>query len=335
MVTVLLVTAGTIVQAFASTGPPPYFGQGDPVRFSFNPKYWVWSFGEAEGRVSIRGRWGVEPPDVGNVDPNPATGPLVNLPALRVVEQRRSASPPLHEPTDIGYDAGSDRFVVTTKNGIYITDGAVDRIVRWTAVDPLFSVDLGPFAGAGFLDSHTVIAVSQNKSYVVERESDKADPVANYRFFLENPDKFEEVGRSRFATIRARLMYIMSAAVDPATHAIYTITVPNVKTKRWVVSRFDADDMQLSEEFLPTIAPQLAGSAKNPLDAFYVTGATIAGGKLYALSAAHSTLLTLDLASHAVVEARTIPGIAQPTGIARKSDRYYVVTRDGTLTIVE
>src|SRR5512139_1233253 len=33
----LVAAAGNAVQAFASTGPPPYMGQGDPIRFSFNP----------------------------------------------------------------------------------------------------------------------------------------------------------------------------------------------------------------------------------------------------------------------------------------------------------
>ena len=332
----LLVTAGTIVQAFASTGPPPYFGQGDPVRFSFNPKHWVWSFGEADGRMSIRGRWAVDAPGVTKVDPNPATGPLAGLPQLKVVEQRKLALPVRGTFTGVAYDATTDRFLLTTQHGIYLTDGGAGRVLRYAVVDPLFSVDLGPFAGAAFLDSHTVLAVTENKSYVVERESDRADAIANYRFFLESPTAFEETARSRFQTVRARLMYIMSAAVDPATHAIYTITVPNVKTKRWVVSKFDGGDMQLSEEFLPTIAPALAGGAKAPLDEFYVTGATIADGNLYALSAAHSTLLTLDLASHAVTAARTIPGLSQPTGIARRSDgRFCIVSRDGSLTIVE
>lgn len=334
MLAFLVVTAGTIVQAFASTGPPPYFGQGDPVRFSFNPKYWVWSFGEAEGRMSVRGRWAVETPDVTSVDPDPATGPFGGTPALAVAEQRRLSLPLRGTITDLAYDSATDRFLLTTQSGIYLTDGTLSRIVRNTVVDPLFSVDLGPFAGAAFVDSHTVLAVTENKSYVVERESDKGDAIANYRFFLDSPAAFEELARSRFATMRARLMYVMSAAADPATHAIYTIGVPNVKTKRWVVSRFDGGDMQLSEEFLPALSPELAGRAKNALEAFFVTGATIGDGQLYALSAAHSTLLTIDLASHTVVAARAIPRLSQATGIARKNGRFYIVSRDGTLTIV-
>jgi disulfide bond formation protein DsbB len=40
----VVVVAANALQAFASTGPPPWFGQGDPVRLSWNPRNWVWSF---------------------------------------------------------------------------------------------------------------------------------------------------------------------------------------------------------------------------------------------------------------------------------------------------
>ncbi len=53
----LVVVAGNIVQAFASTGPPPYLGQSDPVRFSFNPRHWAWSTDEwSLARISLRGK---------------------------------------------------------------------------------------------------------------------------------------------------------------------------------------------------------------------------------------------------------------------------------------
>ena len=69
MVVFLVVIAGNIVQAFASTGPPPFMGQGDPVRFSFNPRHWVWSLEEwSPAPVSLRGRWAIEKPDVARAD---------------------------------------------------------------------------------------------------------------------------------------------------------------------------------------------------------------------------------------------------------------------------
>jgi hypothetical protein len=52
----LVVVAASVVQAFASSGPPPYVAQGDPVRFSLNPRHWAWSMSEyGEGPISWRG----------------------------------------------------------------------------------------------------------------------------------------------------------------------------------------------------------------------------------------------------------------------------------------
>jgi len=42
----MIAVAANALQAFASTGPPPFIGQGDPVRLSLNPAYWVWSLDE-------------------------------------------------------------------------------------------------------------------------------------------------------------------------------------------------------------------------------------------------------------------------------------------------
>ena len=337
MMAFLLVIAGTIVQAFASTGPPPFVGQSDPLRFSFNPAHWVWSLDEfSSAPISLRGRWDIELPDVTSVDPAPSPA-LGGLPR-RPTGARRALGLPLDgTPTGLDYDPATDRFLLTTEHGVYLTDGALQQVVRYTIVDPLFSVDLGRFAGAAFLDGGRLLAVTENKSYVILRESTTADANANYRFFLESPSAFDEVSRSRFATMRAKMMYVMAAAVDPATHAIYTVSVPNAKTKRWAISRFDPADLILSEEFVPAAGTAfgMPPDGSTPLQDLYVTAAAIADGRLYALSAAHGTLLTIDLASHTIVAAATVPDLVQPTGMAVKDGRLYIVSRDGTLTMVD
>ena len=69
MVVFLVSVAGNIVQAFAATGPPPFIGQGDPVRFSFNPRHWVWSLDEWKtGAISWRGPWDIEKPDTASLE---------------------------------------------------------------------------------------------------------------------------------------------------------------------------------------------------------------------------------------------------------------------------
>jgi disulfide bond formation protein DsbB len=334
----LVVVAGNAVQAFASTGPPPYMGQSDPVRFSFNAKNWVWSLEEwSPAPISLRGRWAIEKPGVRGLPADPAAGPLTGIPVLPAREQRAQVLPLRGTLTDLAYESATNRFLVTTQSGIYITDGSLGLVAKYTVVDPGFSIDLGRFAGAAFLERKTVMAVGENKSYVVLRESDQADADKNFRFFVESPDRFEEVSRSRLGTVRARMMYTMSLAFDPVTNSVYTITVPNAKVKRLVVSRFDRRDLTLSEEFMPVLASgsglTLSGE-KRSLDEYYVTGATIDDGRLYAISAAFSTLLTIDLAAHAVVAAHAIPGLDRPVGLAIKGNDFYIAGEGGALAIV-
>jgi disulfide bond formation protein DsbB len=338
MVVYLVVIAANAVQAFASTGPPPFMGQGDPVRFSFSPKHWVWSLEEYNpAPITLRGRWAIDKPDVAGLNADPAAGPLGNLPALPVKEQRKISLPLKGTVTDLAFDQGTDRFLLTTQSGIYLTDGNLSNVVRYTVVDPGYSVDLGRFAGCAFLDSSTVMALGENKSYVILKENDKADADKNFRFFLESFDRFDEVSRSRLGTVRARMMYAMSLAFDPIGKSIYTVTVPNSRVKRLVVSRFDRRDMTLSEEFNVALAPdaglKLAGE-KRSLDEFYVTGIAVSDGRLFAVSAAHGTLLTIDLATHAVVAAHAVPGLGRPVGLAFKAGDLWAVDEDGNVSIV-
>jgi disulfide bond formation protein DsbB len=339
MAVFLVVIAGNAVQAFASTGPPPFMGQGDPVRFSFNPKHWVWSLEEwTPSPVALRGRWAIEKPGLDALPADPAAGPLANLPGLPVKERRLLSSQLRGRITDLAYDAATDRFLLTTECGVTLVDGSLDRVIRSTVVDPGFSIDLGRFAGAAFLDSHTVMAVGENKSYVILQETEHPDVKKNFRYFLESFDRFQELSRSRLGTVRARMMYILSLAFDPASRSLYTVTVPNSKVRRMVVSRFDRDDMTLSEEFVPRLAAdsgmKLSGQ-KRSLDEYYVTGTVASGGNLYAISAAYSTLLTIDLAKHIVTGAQTIPGLVNPAGIAIKGGNVFIIGADGTLSVVE
>jgi hypothetical protein len=132
-------------------------------------------------------------------------------------------------------------------------------------------------------------------------------------------------------------MYTMSAAFDPVSTSIYTVTVPNSRVKRLVVSRFDRRDLTLSEEFVPTISPDAGlkwSGEKRSLDEFYITGAAISDGKLYAISAAHGTLLTIDLASHAVIAAHTIAGVEHPVGLAIRGGEFYIAMENGSVAVV-
>jgi hypothetical protein len=102
-----------------------------------------------------------------------------------------------------------------------------------------------------------------------------------------------------------------------------------------VISRFDRSDLVLSSEFLPRIAPDLtlAGPDRS-LAEYVVTGAVAADGVLYAVSAAYSTVLVLDLAAQTVVAAHAVPGIEQPVGITLRGEEWLIAQADGRVAVV-
>jgi len=333
-----LLVAGNALQAVTSTGPPPFAGQSDPIRFSFNPKHWVWSLDEwklGEYPITMRGRFGVNRPDITTTTPGHAAGPFVNLPTMQVIERRQLSLPLRGTPTDLAYESSIDRFVLTTQEGVYVLPPSMDRIERSTVVDTEFSIDLATIGATAWLDAKTILLVGENKSFITIRENAAADADANFRYFLE-PGPFDDAGRGRFTTVRARLMFSMAAAYDAETESIYTITAPNRLSRRIIVSRFDRGDMTLSEEFIAELDPDagLALGEKRSLEELFISAATVHEGKLYALSANFGTLLTIDLQSHLVTAAQAIPDLRQPVGMAFTARGLHVVCADGAVVLV-
>jgi hypothetical protein len=102
-----------------------------------------------------------------------------------------------------------------------------------------------------------------------------------------------------------------------------------------VVSRFAREDRQLSSEFEPRLASELALRAPDrSLADYLVTGAAVADGKLYAVSAAYSTLLVIDLRTKLVSEAYAVPGIERPVGLAVRGPELLVAQADGGIAVV-
>jgi hypothetical protein len=86
-------------------------GQSDPIRFSFNPKHWLWSTEEWKPpiKLAFRGRWAVDKPDLSAAIADPAKGPIANLPTLVVKERiplavKLDGGPVLYRQTRVGKD---------------------------------------------------------------------------------------------------------------------------------------------------------------------------------------------------------------------------------------
>jgi disulfide bond formation protein DsbB len=157
-----------------------------------------------------------------------------------------------------------------------------------------------------------------------------------WRRFRETDGGITELTRSRFATTRARQMYVMSLAYDPLAEELVTVTVPSPRHRRVVVSRFARADFRLASEFEPRLAPNLAlsGPGRSPAE-YVVTGAVVEGGLLYAVSAAYSTLLVIDLGSRAVRAAYAVPALRHPVGLAARGSELLVAHADGRVAVLE
>ncbi|NJD19441.1 MAG: disulfide bond formation protein B [Gemmatimonadetes bacterium] len=332
-----VVVVANAVQAFVSTGPPPFMGQGDPIRVSWNPKHWVWTFrGELRGPITLRGSWDIPKPAPASVDADadPAAGPLGALPALEVKGWEQVKAPLRGTLTDLARDPATGRFLaVTDEHAVYVLDAALSTVEHHVLLDHGFSVDIQKPAGAAFLGD-TLVVGTINKSYLLIRPDPEADEDYEWRHFFETSGGMSELRRSRFSTVRARQMYVSSLAFDPGAREFLTVSVPAPRHRRMVVSTFDAADFMLASEFLPRVGPGLALGEKRMLAEYVVTGAVVEDGRLYAISAAYSTLLVVDLAAKTVVEAYGVPGLAQPVGIASRDGDLLIAQADGRIAVV-
>lgn len=332
----MLVVGANAFQALVSTGPPPFIGQADPVRFALNPRRWVWSLEELRGRISLRGSWTIPEPDPAAADPDPAHGPLVDLLALPVVSWERVGTSLDGRLSDLARDPVSGRFLaVTERYGVYLLDSAASGVLHHVVLDHGFSIDLSPLAGAAFVGSDTLAVVSTNKSYVLLRPDPQADADLMWRRFSETDGAVTELRRSRFATVRARQMYVMSLAYDPTADELITVALPSPRHRRLVVSRFARSDFLLASEFEPRLGAGLTlGGEGRSLAEYVVTGAVAADGLLYAISAAYSTLLVIDLRERLVRAAYAVPGLEQPTGLAARGPQLLAAQADGRIAVL-
>ena len=334
----VVVVGGNAFQAFASTGPPLFIGQADPVRFSFNPRHWVWSLGEwGPAPISWRGSWTIAEPDPAALDPDPAHGPLADLPSLPVSKWEQIGVPLRGALSDLARDPSSGRFLaVTDRHGVYLLDSTLSRVLHHVVLDPGYSIDLSPLAGAAFLGGDTLAVLSTNKSFALLQPNPEADADREWRHFLTTDGSVSELRLGRFATVRARQMYVMSLAYDPAADELVTVTVPSPRHRRLVVSRFSRADFLPVSELVPALAGGLAPSGpERTLADYVVTGAVVANGSLYAFSAAYSTLLVLDPQGRMVRAAYAIPGLQRPTGLAARGSQLLVAQADGRIAVLE
>lgn len=332
-----IVVASNVFQAFVSTGIPPYVGQGDPVRFSLNPKYIIWSKEGWNGlwqNISFLGKRDVKAPDYAFAPASEKLGikfdnDINNAPFAKINDELKITN----EQT-INFDKAintldyiNNEFVASSKWDVAFLDNNFS-VKEGFELDPYFSATIDPIIGIIPYMNDKFILMGSNKSFLRFAKNPNAseeDIAKQYADFVKGNDKFkgqgEGLGRGRLDTVRAKFNHVASMTTDG--NYLYLATVPNNKdAKTFVISKVSLKDRVLSGEFTPK-ANLKEGKTLGDL---YVTSMTFKDGEIYALSKNHNVIAIIDPVKEEVVKT-----IAFPSSITNARSIFF---KDGKINIL-
>lgn len=310
-----VVVSSNIVQAFVSTGIPPYWGQGDPLRFSWNPKNIVWSahgWEDMRLKQSFLGKRDVNEPDLVlkatkdfKFDTDFNNSPLKINEELKISDKKEITLNFNSAISDLNYQ-NEKMLISTEKYALYISDKDFSKINSHLVLDQFFSATVEKFVGANYIDDDFIRIMGMNKTSVNVKENPKADEVANYRYFLEGGNNFDEIGwRNRLKTSRAKNYYTLSARSDDLN--TYMVTVPNNKYKKFIVVEQLNSDRGLAAEYTPNLDKNVILKKERNLGELYVTALAIKDNKLYAASKNFNTIVIIDTKEKKIINTIGLP----------------------------
>ncbi|MCW1331664.1 disulfide bond formation protein B [Campylobacter jejuni] len=329
-----IIVASNVFQAFVSTGIPPYVGQGDPVRFSLNPKYIIWSTGGWNGlwqNISFLGKRDVKAPDYAfapaseklgiKFDNDTNNSPFAEIDdELKIIdEQTINFNKAINT-----LDYINDEFVASSKWDVAFLDNNFSTKEGFE-LDPYFSATIDPIIGIIPYKENKFLLMGSNKSFLRFAKNPNADEALQYADFVKGNDRFEgqgkDLGRGRLDTIRAKFNHVASMTTDD--HYLYLATVPNNKdSKTFVISKISLKDLVLSAEFTPK-AELKEGKTLGEL---YITSMAFKDDEIYALSKNHNVIAIIDPTKEEVVKT-----IAFPSSITNARSIFF---KDGKIHIL-
>ncbi|HEB9348810.1 TPA: disulfide bond formation protein B [Campylobacter coli] len=329
-----LIVASNVFQAFVSTGIPPYVGQGDPVRFSLNPKYIIWSTGGWNGlwqNISFLGKRDVKAPDYAFAPASEKLGikfdnDTNNSPFAEIDDELK-----IIDEQTINFDKAintldyiNDEFVASSKWDVAFLDNNFSTKEGFE-LDPYFSATIDPIIGIIPYKENKFLLMGSNKSFLRFAKNPNADEALQYADFVKGNDQFEgqgkDLGRGRLDTVRAKFNHVASMTTDD--HYLYLATVPNNKdSKTFVISKISLKDLVLSAEFTPK-AELKEGKTLGDL---YITSMAFKDDEIYALSKNHNVIAIINPTKEEVVKT-----IAFPSSITNARSIFF---KDGKIHIL-
>lgn len=315
-------------QAVITAGPPPYIGQGNPVRFSINPKHWDWDKSMRKWknkRVSLGRFFRTKRPDLLlNTDiANPSASDVVTASDVAIIDSSRFEG----NVISMAYDKSNDKFVITTdKHYLYVTDSSFN-IERWTQVDAYFATSVNDFKATNILSDGSILIYSTDKSWLRVMPENSQDDWANFK---KSRESFKSMRRGRTKTVSSKGQFVLSAVLDEDKKNVYLVTVPNAVSKGLKIIGVSTDDFMTNTEY------KIKYSGK-PED-MEVTDGFIKDNVYYGLSRTTNTVIKVDLASHEVIGAFGInTNGGEVLSIEEKDvgSYYLLVRKDSQLSLQE
>ncbi len=335
------IVASNLLQAIVSTGLPPNYGQGDPIRFSWNPEHIIHTDEGLQGmwgKVDFLGPRNVRAPDYAFAPNEKELGIIWN-------HESSSAPLPVDEQLEINQEIAfpvstmlntlaliGDEYVVSSKYKVFYFTKDL-KLIEQLEIDPLYSATIDPIVGVMPWQGDKYILMGSNKSLLRYEKSQTENPnsqlIGRYSDFIKGEDKFLAGNRGRVDTVRSRFMNVMSLAADDKN--AYMATVPNnLDKKTFEIINVAQSDMRLNAEFLP--AAKLKEG--RTLGELYVTGLAYSDGNLYAVSKNFNVILEINLKDQEVTKVFGLPpSLNDVRGLVKTAEGFQVLNNNNLVSL--
>ncbi|EDS4256795.1 disulfide bond formation protein B [Salmonella enterica subsp. enterica serovar Bredeney] len=319
----LFIVVMNIIQAFTQVGPPPFIGQGDPYRMTFDSSRTKWSMAHwaSLSSFSFDAGYHIPRPDFSEA----GVRHKIFSPPLTLIRKIPLPDTIKGGATGLSYNPQKNIFaVVTSDNHIYILNGDLSKILSFVKIDRTFSVELSNMAGVTFDSDNTLLLVTDHKSYVRLRLDENARFKDNYWLFTDGTDGISELARDRFSTVRSKYNYIGDIAWDAENHEYMAITLPSKQHPNLIAMRFDGQDYQLNSETRIKITDSDDGNIP------FITGIFVKNGAVYLLDHNTRQIIVMDPKCNSVIDTKSVPAVPNPQGVTIEGNRLLVLNTDKT-----
>lgn len=330
-----------LVQAVVSTGLPPNYGQGDPIRFSWNPSETIHTSAGLKGmwsKVDFLSVRNVKDPDYAFAHNDKALGITFDhnadnapLPVDQKLKVASSVKLPINKPLN-SLALINGEYVVSSKYDVFYLNKDL-KLVDEFEIDPLYSATIDPIVGVMPWNNGKYVLMGSNKTLLrfekSRTDNPKAQLIGRYSDFIRGEEHFLAGNRGRVETIRAKFNHVMSLAADDKY--AYMTTVPNNRNKtKFVVIKALQKDMTTSGEFTP--AAKLKD--KRSLGELYVTGLAVADGKIYAVSKNFNVIVEINPQTEEITRTFGLPeNLSDIRGLIVNKDSFQVLNNNELITL--